>query len=93
MVLEDFVENRDESVMQSCPSSLLGMGPGSCCSLNRDHAVSQRVLVGVTRKHVKAYAVWVVGDQVLKLILVPALFSSKALGRVAGLRKTLQENT
>lgn len=78
--------------MQSCPSNLLGMVPGACCPLNRDHAVL-RVLVAIASKCAKAYAVCGVGDPVLKLTLVPALFRGRALGRVADLRTTLEENT
>lgn len=79
VVLEDCVENRDENLLQSVPPvcwewSLVLAGPQ-----NHDHAGSQRVLVGITKKHAKAYAVWVVGDQVLKLTFVPTLFSSRAL--------------
>lgn len=79
--------------MRSCLSSVLGMVPGACCPLNHDHAMSQRVLVGITRKQAKDSAVWVLGDPVLKLTLVPALFSGTALDRVAGLRTTMEENT
>lgn len=91
-MLENFVEYRDENLMQSCPSNLLGMVPGACCPLNRDHAVL-RVLVAITSKCAKASAVCGVGDPVLKLPLVPALFRGRALGRVADLRTTLDENT
>lgn len=51
------------------------------------------MLVGIIRKHDRVYEFWVVGDPVFKLILVPALFNSRDLGRVASLRTTLEEST
>lgn len=51
-------------------SNYTGIGPWSLLS------PEQWMLVGMTRRHARACAVWMLGDSVLRLTLILALFSS-----------------